>query len=148
MHRDERPGLDSRCAFLVVFAAMILIRAVPLARVYVVPWFRVADPSVRYLIPLYPLYALVAAHGVSRGTGRFAGRAGVAAGIALAVTALSFPVELGSTGSGRMSVRRTGSFSSGSTTASTVPRGGCGAGTIIRSGSGDPIPRGGAAAFG
>ena len=63
-----------------------------------VPWFRVVDPSVRYLIPLYPLYALAAAHGVSRGTARFAGRAGLAAGIALAATALSFPVELGSTG--------------------------------------------------
>ncbi len=63
-----------------------------------VPWFRAVDPSVRYLIPLYPLYALVAAHGVSRGTGRFAGKAGLAAGIALAASALSYPVALGSTG--------------------------------------------------
>ena len=63
-----------------------------------VPWFRLADPSVRYLIPLYPLYGLFAANGVVLATRRFAGRAGLAAGAALTVTALSFPVQLGSSG--------------------------------------------------
>ena len=63
-----------------------------------VPWFRLADPSVRYLISLYPLYGLFTAQGVLLATRRFAGRSGLIAGAAVTLTALSFPVQLGSSG--------------------------------------------------
>ena len=74
--------------------ALFLAASLPV----VVPWYRLYDPSVRYLIPLYPLYALFAAHGLTRATGRFSGRAGLAAGLMIAATALSFPVQFGSSG--------------------------------------------------
>jgi hypothetical protein len=63
-----------------------------------VPWFLLYDPSVRYLIPVYPLYALFAVEGIRRLTRGFAGRMGAAAGCALALAAVAFPVQFGSNG--------------------------------------------------
>jgi hypothetical protein len=53
---------------------------------------------VRYLIPIYPLYALFAVEGLRRLTRNFAGRWGAVAGCALAAAAVSFPVQFGSSG--------------------------------------------------
>jgi hypothetical protein len=65
---------------------------------FVVPWFLMAQPSVRFLFPVYPLYAVFAAEGMARWTGRFAGAAGRAAGVTLLVVAAAFPVQFGSRG--------------------------------------------------
>ena len=65
--------------------------------------------SVRYLFPLYLLYAVFVADGLRRATGRFSASAGAAAGLALLAAAAAFPVQLGSSGlewrvaAGRMS---------------------------------------------
>jgi hypothetical protein len=64
----------------------------------VAAWYLTYDPSVRYLIPIYPLYALFAVEGLRRLTRSFAGRWGALAGGALAAAALSFPVQFGSSG--------------------------------------------------
>jgi hypothetical protein len=61
-----------------------------------VPWYLLYDPSVRYVIPVYPLYALFAVEGLRRLTRDFAGRTGRLAGGALALAALAFPVQFGS----------------------------------------------------
>jgi hypothetical protein len=71
-----------------------LLSAVPA----IVAWYLTYDPSVRYLIPIYPLYALFAVEGLRRLTRSFAGRWGALAGISLAAAALSFPVQFGSSG--------------------------------------------------
>ena len=63
-----------------------------------VPWSLLYLPSVRYLFPMYPLYAVFVAEGLRRLTGRFRAGAGVAAGIALLAAAAAFPVQLGSSG--------------------------------------------------
>jgi hypothetical protein len=62
------------------------------------PWYLLYDPSVRYLIPVYPLYAIFAVEGLRRLTRDFSGRMGEVAGGALAVAALAFPVQFGSSG--------------------------------------------------
>ena len=64
----------------------------------IVGWYLTYDPSVRYLIPIYPLYALFAVEGLRRLTRNFAGRWGALAGASLAAAALSFPVQFGSSG--------------------------------------------------
>ena len=64
----------------------------------VVAWYLTYDPSVRYLIPIYPLYALFAVEGLRRLTRNFAGKWGALAGCALAAAAVSFPVQFGSSG--------------------------------------------------
>ncbi|MGH9441807.1 MAG: hypothetical protein ACRD16_05990 [Thermoanaerobaculia bacterium] len=56
------------------------------------PWYFGPSPSVRYLFPIYPLYAVFMAVGISSGTGRFAGKAGLAAGAALGACVLALPV--------------------------------------------------------
>ncbi len=61
-------------------------------------WSCLYLPSVRYLFPLYPLYAVFAAEGLRRLTSRFSGPPGVAAGAALLAAAAAFPVQLGSSG--------------------------------------------------
>jgi hypothetical protein len=63
-----------------------------------VPWSLLYLPSVRYLFPLYPLYAVFVAEGLSRATGRFRARGGAAAGLALLAAAAAFPVQFGSSG--------------------------------------------------
>ena len=68
------------------------------ALAFLVPWSLLYLPSIRYLFPVYPLYAVFCAEGLRRLTGRFAGRSGAAAGIALVVAAAAFPVQFGSSG--------------------------------------------------
>ena len=57
-----------------------------------IPWYFGPPPSVRYLFPIYPLYAVFTAAGITRGTRRFEGRAGLAAGAALSAAVLALPV--------------------------------------------------------
>jgi hypothetical protein len=76
---------------------------------FLVPWSLLYLPSVRYLLPVYPLYAVFAAEGLRRLTRGFVGIPGRAAGLALLGAAAAFPVQLGSSGAewrtafGRMS---------------------------------------------
>jgi len=75
-------------------AALFCVAAVP----WLVPWSLLYLPSIRYLFPVYPLYAVFCAEGLRRLTGRFAGARGAAAGLALLGAAVAFPVQLGSSG--------------------------------------------------
>ncbi len=85
--------------------ALFCVAAVP----WLVPWSLLYLPSIRYLFPVYPLYAVFCAEGLRRLTGRLAGAWGAAAGVALLGAAAAFPVQLGSSGvewrvaAGRMS---------------------------------------------
>ncbi|HEY1433885.1 MAG TPA: hypothetical protein VGG65_00840, partial [Thermoanaerobaculia bacterium] len=63
-----------------------------------VPWSLLYLPSIRYLFPMYPLFAVFVAEGLRRLTGRFAAGAGACAGIALLAAAAAFPVQFGSSG--------------------------------------------------
>jgi hypothetical protein len=65
-----------------------LLSAIPA----IAAWFLTYDPSVRYLIPTYPLYALFAVEGLRRLTRSFAGRWGALAGASLAAAAICIPV--------------------------------------------------------
>ncbi len=65
---------------------------------FVVPWSLLYSPSVRFLFPVYPLYAAFCSEGLTRLTGRFTGAAGAAAGIAILAAAAAFPVQFGSSG--------------------------------------------------
>ena len=56
-----------------------------------VPWYLLYQPSIRYLIPIYPLYAIFAVEGLRRATRDFAGRLGTLAGCSLAVAAIGIP---------------------------------------------------------
>lgn len=58
-----------------------------------IPWYLGPYPSVRYLLPVYPLYAVFTAVGLSRGANRFSGQLERAAGIALAAVFLAFPTQ-------------------------------------------------------
>ncbi|HTR03370.1 MAG TPA: hypothetical protein VMN82_09275 [Thermoanaerobaculia bacterium] len=81
-------GFDARRLLLFAAAALPAL----------VPWSQLALPSVRYLFPLFPLYAVFVAEGLLRLTSDFSGRAGAAAGIALTAAAAAFPVQFGSSG--------------------------------------------------
>lgn len=74
--------------------AIFCAAAVP----FLVPWFLLYLPSIRYLFPVYPLYAVFCAEGLRRLTGLFAGWSGAAAGIALLGAAAALPVQFGSSG--------------------------------------------------
>ena len=74
--------------------ALFCLAAIP----WLVPWSLLYLPSIRYLFPVYPLYAVFCAEGLRRLTGRFAGAWGAAAGIALLAAAAAFPVQFGSSG--------------------------------------------------
>ncbi len=65
---------------------------------FLVPWSLLSMPSIRFLFPVYPLYAVFLAEGLGRLTGRFAGVPGMAAGMTLLAAAAAFPVQLGSGG--------------------------------------------------
>jgi hypothetical protein len=65
---------------------------------FLVPWSLLYLPSVRFLFPVYPLYAVFAAEGLRRLTGRFDGWSGGAAGLTMLCAAAAFPVQLGSGG--------------------------------------------------
>lgn len=74
--------------------ALFCVAAMP----WLVPWSLLYLPSIRYLFPIYPLYAVFCAEGMRRLTGRFAGAWGAAAGVALLAAAAAFPVQFGSSG--------------------------------------------------
>ena len=71
-----------------------LVAALP----FLIPWSLLYLPSIRFLLPVYPLYAVFTAEGLRRLAGRFAGASGVAAGVAVLAAAAAFPVQLGSSG--------------------------------------------------
>ncbi len=65
---------------------------------FLLPWSLLYLPSIRFLFPVYPLYAVFAAEGLRRLTGGFEGAAGRAAGLAVLAVAAAFPVHFGSSG--------------------------------------------------
>jgi hypothetical protein len=75
---------------LAVFSAVTLAALLPWSQLYL--------PSVRFLFPLLPLYAVFVAEGLGRLTRAFAGGPGRAAGAALLAAAAAFPVQAGSSG--------------------------------------------------
>ena len=75
---------------LAVFSAVTLAALLPWSQLYL--------PSVRYLFPMFPLYAVFVAEGLDRLTSSFAGGPGRAAGAALLGAAAAFPVQAGSSG--------------------------------------------------
>ena len=63
------------------------------------PWHflsnaQVIAPSIRFLVPLYPLYAVFAALGIRRLTGDFQGGLGTAAAVSLATLSIALPAQL------------------------------------------------------
>jgi hypothetical protein len=65
---------------------------------FLIPWSMLYLPSIRYLFPVFPLYAVFTAEGMRRLTRGFAGLPGRAAGLAVLCAAAAFPVQLGSGG--------------------------------------------------
>jgi hypothetical protein len=63
---------------------------------FLLPWSLLYLPSIRFLFPVYPLYAVYTAEGLRRLTGGFAGAGGRAAGLAVFAAAAAFPVHFGS----------------------------------------------------
>ena len=61
---------------------------------YLLPSARVLSPSIRFLIPLYPLYAVFTALGLARLTENFRGRWGFAAAMSLAALSIALPAQL------------------------------------------------------
>ncbi|MEP7131762.1 MAG: glycosyltransferase family 39 protein [Acidobacteriota bacterium] len=59
----------------------------------VLPWYLLRAPALRYLFPVYPLYAVFAAKGLHRLTANFEGAAGRRAGVAIAAVTLAFPAQ-------------------------------------------------------
>ncbi|MGH9364610.1 MAG: hypothetical protein ACRD1B_05015 [Thermoanaerobaculia bacterium] len=69
------------------------------ALVVLVPWYALSNlelfsPSIRFLIPVYALYAVFAAQGLDRLTEGFRGGAGKAAAFSLAALSIAFPAQL------------------------------------------------------
>jgi hypothetical protein len=65
----------------------------------ILPWYLLSSasvftPSIRFLVPVYPLYAVFTALGLARLTEDFRGRWGVAAAICLAALSLVLPAHL------------------------------------------------------
>jgi len=65
---------------------------------FLVPWSLFYLPSIRFLFPVYPLYAVFTAAGLFRLSRRFAGAPGRVAGLAVLAAAAAFPVHIGSSG--------------------------------------------------
>ena len=65
---------------------------------FLIPWSLLYLPSIRFLLPVYPLYAVFTAEGLVRLTRRFAGPTGSIAGWAVLAAAALFPVQVGSSG--------------------------------------------------
>ncbi|HEX7252594.1 MAG TPA: hypothetical protein VF376_06910 [Thermoanaerobaculia bacterium] len=66
------------------------------------PWYllssaRVIAPTIRYLVPVYPLFAVFAAVGLMRLTDDFQGRSGAVAAVSIAILSIALPVQLFST---------------------------------------------------
>jgi hypothetical protein len=76
---------------LLLFCAAALVVFVPW---YVASGLHVLCPSIRYLIPVYSLYAVFAAQGLDRLTGGFRGSLGKVAALFLAALCLAFPAQL------------------------------------------------------
>ena len=81
-------GWDARRVLLFLAAALP----------FLVPWSLLYLPSIRFLFPVVPLYAVFTAEGLRRLTGRFRGAAGRAAGLAVLAVSAAFPVHVGSSG--------------------------------------------------
>jgi hypothetical protein len=75
-------------------AALFAVASLP----FLVPWSLLYIPSIRFLLPVYPLYAVFTAEGLRRLTRGFAGTPGAAAGVAILGAAAMFPVQVGSSG--------------------------------------------------
>ncbi|MCA1610969.1 MAG: hypothetical protein LC780_08945 [Acidobacteria bacterium] len=59
----------------------------------VFPWYLLRAPTLRYLFPVFPLYAVFAAEGLDRLTDGFDGAAGRLAGFAMAAVTVAFPAQ-------------------------------------------------------
>ena len=81
-------GWDSRRNLLFLAAALP----------FLVPWSLLYLPSIRFLIPVFPLYAVFTAEGLRRLAAGFSGASGRAAGAAVLAAAGAFPVHFGSSG--------------------------------------------------
>ena len=84
-------GWDGRRILLFLAAALAAI----------VPWYalsaaKLISPSIRFLIPLYPLYAVFGALGLAEATANFGGRVGAAAAACLSLLAVGFPAQFSS----------------------------------------------------
>jgi hypothetical protein len=79
---------------LALFAAAALSALVPL---YALSAAKLLAGSIRFLIPIYPLYAVFTALGLAKSTEGFRGRAGTAAAFWLSVLAIGFPAQFFST---------------------------------------------------
>jgi hypothetical protein len=75
---------------------LFLLAALP----FLIPWSLLYLPSIRFLLPVYPLYAVFTAEGLRRLTRRFEGPHGAIAGIAILGVAGLFPVQFSSSGDG------------------------------------------------
>ena len=75
-------------------AGLFLLAVLP----FLIPWSLLYLPSVRFLMPVYPLYAVFGAEGLTRWTRHFAGPTGRAAGAAVLFAAVLFPVQFSSSG--------------------------------------------------
>ncbi len=91
-------GWDARRVALFCAAALPLL--VPWSLLYLPSINPVGynPPPIRYLFPVYPLYAVFCAEGLRRLTGGFTGTWGRVAGIALVGAVAAFPVQFGSSG--------------------------------------------------
>src|SRR5262249_55085718 len=75
-------------------AGLFAVAALP----FLIPWSLLYIPSIRFLLPVYPLYAVFTAEGLRRLTAEFEGTRGGAAGAAILAAAAPFPVPVGSGG--------------------------------------------------
>ncbi len=91
-------GWDARRVALFCAAALPLL--LPWSLLYLPSINPVGSnpPPIRYLFPVFPMYAVFCAEGLRRLTRRFAGPWGAAAGVALVGAAAAFPVQFGSSG--------------------------------------------------
>ncbi len=65
---------------------------------FLIPWSLLYLPSIRFLLPVYPLYAVFAAEGLRRLAGPSAGAMSSVAGWSVLAAAMLFPVQVGSSG--------------------------------------------------
>jgi hypothetical protein len=56
-------------------------------------WLSLPELSIRYLLPVYPLYSVFAAVGLAQGSDRFSGAPATAAGVSLVLVLLALPTQ-------------------------------------------------------